>query len=70
MVLTLTWYFGAWIVAVTVCVAELQPVRPAGQQFLVGHPDDGRLELIRHLRRVIRDREDVAADAIDLIGEA
>ncbi len=31
---------------------ELQPVRPPGQQWLIGHPDHGRLELIRDLRRV------------------
>ncbi len=66
--LTLTWYFGAWTVAVTVCVPSFEPVGPPGKHRLVGHPDDGRLELVGDLRRIVGVRDHVAARAIDLVG--
>ena len=40
---------------------ELQPITAAGEQRLVRHPYDRRLELIGNLGRVIRRRDHVAA---------
>ena len=70
MVLTLTWYFGAWTWAVTVCVRELEPIRPPRQHLLIGHPDDRRLELIGDFRRIVGLRDHIAARAVDLIARS
>ena len=39
-------------------------------QWFVGHPHHCRLELVGGLRRTVRKRNDIAARAIDLVGEA
>ncbi len=48
---------------------ELQPVRPAGKQFLIGHPDQRRFELIRDFRRVLRGGKHIAAAAVHSVGQ-
>ena len=50
--------------------AELQPIAAAGDHRLVGHPDDGRFELVGGVRRVLGRGDDVAARAVDLLGRA
>ena len=50
--------------------AQLQPIGAADMQWLVGHPHHCRLELVGGLRRTVRKRNDIAARAIDLVGEA
>jgi hypothetical protein len=49
--------------------AEAQQVAAPAQHRLLGHPDDGRAELVGHHRRVGRRGEDVAAADVDLVGE-
>ena len=69
-VLTLILYLGAVTVADDGLRADLQPVGAAGQQRLLGHPDDGRLELVGDLRRAVGRGDHVAARAVDLVGQA
>ena len=45
---------------------NLQPVGPAGQQRLVGHPHQRALKLVGHFGGVGRGRENVAARDVDL----
>jgi hypothetical protein len=39
-------------------------------QRFVGHPDDGRLELVGGLRRRVGGGDDIAARAVDFVGQA
>ena len=49
---------------------ELEPIRSPGKHGFIGHPDDGRFELIGDLRRIVGLRDHIAARAIDLAAEA
>ena len=49
--------------------AELEPIGAPGQQRLVGHPDQGGLELVGDLRRIVGGGDDIAARAIDFVAE-
>ncbi len=50
--------------------AQLQPVGAARQHGLVGHPHDGRLELIGRLGGGVGLGQHVAARAVDFVGQA
>ena len=68
-VLTFTLYFGSVIVAVTCLVPIFSQYGRPGQHRLVGHPDERGLELVGDARQVVRRGDDVAAAAVDFVGE-
>jgi len=49
--------------------SKLEPVTAPGQQWLVIHPHDRRLELVGGFGRVVGRGDDIAARAIDLTRE-
>ena len=49
--------------------AELQPIAAPGQQLVLGHPHDRRLELVGGLGRIAGRGDHVAARAVDFVGE-
>ncbi len=48
---------------------DLHPVAAAGQQLMLVHPDDRRLELVGGLKRVVRGDDHVPSRAVDLVGQ-
>src|ERR1700722_10204878 len=50
--------------------SHLEPIGPPRKHGFIGHPDDGRFELVGDLRWIIRLRDHIAARAIDLAAEA
>ena len=48
---------------------ELEPIGTTRDQRLVSHPHDICFKLVGDLRRIVRNRNDVAARAIDFVGE-
>ena len=49
--------------------AQLEPIGAADQHGVVVQPHQRRLELVRDLRRILGGRDDIAARAVDLVGE-
>ena len=49
--------------------AQLEPIAAAGDQLILGHPHDRRLELVGGLGRVGGGGDHVAARAVDLVGQ-